>query len=285
MNSLRVRWVLAIAGLVWLLPVPAARAQFSLGYDSLIYGPQSQSYYAGMGYTSIYTDPSTGDFANGMNAPVRTVTPYQPPSFSSVGPANRLNYYYGQPTTVTRAPTRRLVVQKRRGLFGRVRPGAEAVAQQVRRVKELGQQAVDPLRFLVLDPVGRPFDEFQAALVATGERVVRELAKDEGVLRSPDDERGNMDARADRLGALRPHGGAVPVDRGGQRRRAVPRHFGSARGPLRRMSPAGSSASTCRPVPCRGSSRARSRRARGAGTRRRTSSARAGWDASSALGE
>lgn len=125
MNPPRARWVLAIAaGLVWLLPASAARAQFSMGYDSLTYGPQSQSHYAGMGYTSIYTDPSTGVFADGMNAPVRTVTPYPPPSFNSVGPANGLNYYsYGQPTTVTRAPVRRLVVQKRRGLFGRVRPG------------------------------------------------------------------------------------------------------------------------------------------------------------------
>jgi hypothetical protein len=112
----------AFAGLALLGPAPAARAQFTYGYDSITSYPPAQAYWYGAGYSPIYNDPSTGIYANGTIVPPRGVAPYSQPPFGQIGANNGLNVY-ARPALnpVTVAPLRPMAVQRRRGLFGRLR--------------------------------------------------------------------------------------------------------------------------------------------------------------------
>lgn len=108
------------AGFCGLGPAPAARAQYSYGYDSFVYYPPAQTYWYSAGYSGVYTDQTTGAYLNGTQAPFRGVAPYAEPPVGQVGRGNGLTYY-GRAGAVTTAPPPRVVVTRRRGLFGRVR--------------------------------------------------------------------------------------------------------------------------------------------------------------------
>jgi hypothetical protein len=113
------------AGLLSVWPATAARAQFSYGHDSFVYGVQpSASYYYYSGYQSIYSDPGNGVYSpNGIPAPPRAVAPYYPPPFQQFDHSSGLNTsptLGSSPLVLAPAPPRRVVPQ-RRGLFGRMR--------------------------------------------------------------------------------------------------------------------------------------------------------------------
>ena len=108
------------AGLAWLTPSPA-RAQFTYGYNSVVTYPPSQAYWYGAGYSGVYTDTSTGVYVPGALAPFRGVAPYADPPFGQFARSNGL-VVNARPNTVTVAPPPRpVVVQRRRGLLGRLR--------------------------------------------------------------------------------------------------------------------------------------------------------------------
>jgi hypothetical protein len=122
----RRRWVAAVAGLSWagfwlvLLPVPAARAQYSYGYDSWVYGYMpSQAWWRGAGYSQIYTDPTNGVYPNGTLVPPRTVAPYQEPPFGTFGRGNALapGYAANGAPLVTAPP---VPPAQRRGVIRRI---------------------------------------------------------------------------------------------------------------------------------------------------------------------
>lgn len=127
------RWGPAIAaGLACLLPGTAARAQYSMGYDSFTYGtPPPQSYWANSGYQSMYTDPTTGVFAGNEYAGPRTLAPYTAPPYGSFPSRGGLPAVYPrpafvapQPATAEAAPAehhQQAVVKQRRGLIRRRR--------------------------------------------------------------------------------------------------------------------------------------------------------------------
>ena len=117
------RWGLAIAaGLVWLLPATAARAQYSYGYDSFVTLPPAQSFWYSSGYEAVYTDPSTGAYHNGQVVPNRTVAPYADPPYGQFRVGNGLPVVAARTTIATPATVRQPVVKsKKRGLLGRRR--------------------------------------------------------------------------------------------------------------------------------------------------------------------
>ena len=87
-------------GLFTLMPATSARAQFSYGRDSFIYGgyQPSMSYYNAPGYSQVYTDPSNGIYADGTALGPRVMTPYsQPPAGSTFGQGTGLPTVYARP--------------------------------------------------------------------------------------------------------------------------------------------------------------------------------------------
>jgi hypothetical protein len=112
---------LAAAGLawacLWLVPAPAAHAQYSYGYDSMYYGQvPSQTWWRGAGFSGMYTDPSNGVYQNGAVVPPRPVAPYEQPPYGTFGRANALAPGYASNGTplVTAPPTppRRGVIRR-----------------------------------------------------------------------------------------------------------------------------------------------------------------------------
>lgn len=130
----RTRWGIAIAaGLVWLLPATAARAQFGYGYDSFLYGsPPPQTFWAGAGFDSQYTDPSTGVFFNGEIASPRTVAPYAYPPYGAFQRGNGLPAV-NRPFVMAPAPVRPAAVRRRRGLIRRPPVDMENLKGQVKK--------------------------------------------------------------------------------------------------------------------------------------------------------
>jgi len=115
-----VRGLAIAAGLVWLWPTAAARAQYSYGYDSLTYGGvPAQSQYYTSGYSSIYTDPSTGVFASDSVAAPKVVAPYTEPPGGVFGRGNAFNYQPPRQAAVRPAQARAAAPTRRRGLFVR----------------------------------------------------------------------------------------------------------------------------------------------------------------------
>ncbi len=119
MRPRRIRWGFVIAaGLVGVSPMTPARAQFSYGYDSFLYGtPPPQTFWADQGYPSVYTDPSTGVFQGREVTPPRTVAPYANPPYSAFQQGNGLPTVARPGAAV--APVRRPAVRQRRGLIRR----------------------------------------------------------------------------------------------------------------------------------------------------------------------
>jgi len=121
MSPRTTRWGLAIAaGLAWLLPATAARAQFSLGYDSFVYGaPPPQTFWYSAGYESVYTDPNTGVFRDGQSAGPRTLAPVVRPPYGTFPQGGTLPTVTTRPAQgwapVPQAPQR--AVGRRRGLI------------------------------------------------------------------------------------------------------------------------------------------------------------------------
>jgi hypothetical protein len=102
----RLLLIAAAAALVWLCPASAARAQFSYGYDSWIYGgtAPAQLWYSGFGYSSMYVDPSTAFYQSGTAAPPRPLAPYEKPPFGSFGRANGVSPYAAPAPPAVAAP-------------------------------------------------------------------------------------------------------------------------------------------------------------------------------------
>ena len=117
---LRMR-ILALSAFACIGPISSTQAQFSLGYDSFVGYPQSQSYWAASGYSTPYTDRSTQVHAAGTAEPYRGLAPYIEPPYGQYGRANGLPVY-GRPAAVAPVPARAVApVVRRRGLFGRMR--------------------------------------------------------------------------------------------------------------------------------------------------------------------
>jgi len=118
---------LAAAGLAVVLPTTAARAQVSYGYGSLYENPMpSMSYWAGSGYSPIYTDPTLGSFAMEGATHNRTAVPYMQPPVGSFGAGDGLSAERG--AALAARPAARPVPQPvvvgppRRTLMRRIRP-------------------------------------------------------------------------------------------------------------------------------------------------------------------
>ena len=122
MSPHRTRLFLAAAALAWLCPAASARAQFSYGYDSWIYGggvAPAQAWYNGFGYSSMYTDPSTAFYRSGTAVPPRPVAPYEEPPFGSFGRANGVAPYAAPAAPAVAAPVPPRVQAPRRGIIRR----------------------------------------------------------------------------------------------------------------------------------------------------------------------
>jgi hypothetical protein len=109
------------AGFAWLAPASDARAQYSYGYDSFVSYPPSATFWYNAGYSGVYTDTSTGVFADGTQAPFRGVAPYSEPPYGQFNRSNGLPYVGRTTAPAAAAPPRPAVVNRRRGLLGRVR--------------------------------------------------------------------------------------------------------------------------------------------------------------------
>jgi len=131
-RSIPTCWGLAIAaGLIALLPATAARAQYSMGFDSFVYEPPPpQTFWAGAGFPSMYTDPSTGVFADGEYVGNRTVAPYTAPPYGLFPQRGGLPAVYPRPAVAAAqphtaeaaaAPAPQTIVRPRRVLIKRKR--------------------------------------------------------------------------------------------------------------------------------------------------------------------
>ena len=111
------------ATLLALWPATSAKAQFSYGRDSYIYGgyQPSMSYYNAYGYNQMYTNPANGIYTAGTTLPPQVAAPYTQPPYGSFTPGSGLPTVYSQPaqvvprSVVTPAP----VVRVRRPLARR----------------------------------------------------------------------------------------------------------------------------------------------------------------------
>jgi hypothetical protein len=96
------------AGVFALAPAPAAHAQFSYGYHSIVEYPPSQAYWNSSGFSPVYTDPTTGVTLDLQTELFRGVAPYTPPPFDQFGKTNALTYNGGKAGAVVVAPPRPL---------------------------------------------------------------------------------------------------------------------------------------------------------------------------------
>ncbi len=107
-----------VAGLAFLaLPANRANAQFSYGYDSYLYGNlPPQTFWAGAGFDSQYTDPATGVFLNGGFTSPRTVAPYENPPYGSFTRGNGLPTV-NRPFSMVPGQAAKPAARRRRGLI------------------------------------------------------------------------------------------------------------------------------------------------------------------------
>ncbi len=114
------------AALLAVWPATPARAQFSYGRDSFIYGgyTPSMSYYNGPGYTQMYTNPTNAFYAQGTTLAPQLAAPYTQPPYGSFTPGNGLPTVYAQPAQASQrsgvVPARNVKVRRpARRLFRR----------------------------------------------------------------------------------------------------------------------------------------------------------------------
>ncbi len=110
-----------VAGLAWLLPATAARAQFPYGYDSYYSYPNSATFWYQPGVSAVYTDPSTGAFHYGEYVSGRTIAPYSQPPYGAFQQGSGLPYVAGRSTVAAAgaaaAPVRKPVLTRRRAVI------------------------------------------------------------------------------------------------------------------------------------------------------------------------